>query len=80
MFLARLEHGEIDWITLTSPSSFVNLLSLLGPGLAKKLWSAKLASIGPATTRIIRQAGYREAVEANPHNIEGLLAAIRAAE
>lgn len=78
-FLARLDAGKVDWITLTSPSSFVNLLSLLGKERAQALRKVKLASIGPVTTRAIRQAGYNEAVEADPHDAAGLVAAIRAA-
>lgn len=75
-FLQRLEHGEIDWVTLTSPSTWNNLLTLLGPALREKLYNVKLASIGPVTTRAIRERGFVEAVEADPHDVSGLVAAI----
>lgn len=79
-FLEQLDRGRIDWITLTSPSSMVNLLALLGRERSKALWSLKLASIGPVTTRAIRKLGFIEAAEANPHNIPGLVEAIRYAQ
>jgi uroporphyrinogen III methyltransferase/synthase len=76
-FVYRLEHDEIDWITFTSPSTFSNLLNLLGRKRGHKLWSCKLASIGPVTTRAIREAGFMEAAEASPHDIRGLVASLR---
>ncbi len=79
-FVEYLDKGRIDWITLTSPSCMVNLLALLGRERAKALWSIKLASIGPVTTRAIRKLGFIEAAEANPHNIPGLVEAIRYAQ
>jgi uroporphyrinogen III methyltransferase/synthase len=75
-FIARLEQGELDWITLTSPSAFQNLLALLGPQRAALLRGAKLASIGPVTTRAVREAGWMESAEAQPHDAEGLVQAI----
>ncbi len=77
-FLARLARDEVDWITLTSPSSFEHLLTLLGPERREKLYNVKLASIGPVTTQAIRDRGHVEAVEADPHDAGGLLAAILA--
>lgn len=78
-FLARLEAGGVDWITLTSPSSFVNLLTLLGEGRHELLRRVRLASIGPVTTRAVRAAGFEVVCEASPHDVEGLVAAIKVA-
>jgi len=75
-FVERLDAGRIDWLTLTSPSSLVNLLQLLGKDRLQKLRRVKLASIGPVTTRAIRESGLAEAVEANPHDLPALVAAI----
>ncbi|HSW45896.1 MAG TPA: uroporphyrinogen-III synthase [Phycisphaerae bacterium] len=75
-FLERFDAGEIDWLTLTSPSSVANLVKLLGPERAERLKAIRLASIGPVTTKAIRQAGLTEAVEAHPHDVPGLVAAI----
>ncbi|UCD28618.1 MAG: uroporphyrinogen-III C-methyltransferase [Planctomycetota bacterium] len=79
LFLELYDKDRIDWITLTSPSSFVNLLTLLGKNRVESLGSIKLASIGPVTTRAIRDAGYIETVEADPHDVQGLVAAIKSA-
>lgn len=76
VFVERLDRGQIDWITLTSPSSFVNLLLLLGPQRCERLRTVGLASIGPVTTQAIRQAGYLVAAEADPHDVPGLVSAI----
>lgn len=78
-FLDRLDAGEVDWITLTSPSSFVNLLALLEEARRESLRRVKLASIGPVTTKAIRQAGFEVACEADPHDVPGLVAAMRRA-
>lgn len=75
-FVQRLERGEVRWITLTSPSSWHNLLSLLGSERSASLYNVQLASIGPVTTRAIRERGYVEAVEADPHDVPGLISAI----
>ncbi|NLE61868.1 MAG: uroporphyrinogen-III synthase [Planctomycetes bacterium] len=75
-FVERLERGQIDWITLTSPSSFANLLSLLGPQCCERLHAVGLASIGPVTTQAIREAGYSVAAEGDPHDVPGLVSAI----
>jgi len=76
LFLEKLDAGKIDWITLMSPSSFVNLLTLLGKDKSSRLNFIKLASIGPVTTRAIREAGFLEKVEAQPHDVRGLIMAI----
>lgn len=77
--LERLDAGEIDWITFTSPSSFQNLLALLGDARRERVRRILLASIGPVTSRAIREAGFTVAAEADPHNAAGLAAAIRRA-
>jgi uroporphyrinogen III methyltransferase / synthase len=78
-FLRRFDHGEVEWITLTSPSAFHNLVALLGPGRGQRLRSVRLASIGPVTTQAIREAGHAIAAEADPHDVDGLVAAIMSA-
>ena len=75
-FVERFERGEIEWITLTSPSSLANLLTLLGPERAGGLYNVKLASIGPVTTQAIRDRGLVETVEADPHDAVGLVQGI----
>jgi len=80
VFIEKLEGGRLDWVTLTSPSAFENLLELLGPQRISRLERVKLASIGPVTSRAIRAAGFRVHAEANPHDVGGVVAALVAAE
>lgn len=80
VFLEAMEAGRIDWITLTSPSTLMNLLKLLGPHRTEQLRGVKLASIGPVTTKAIQNAGLVSNAEADPHDVSGLVAAIIAAE
>jgi uroporphyrinogen III methyltransferase/synthase len=75
-FLSRLADHTLDWITFTSPSSFDNLLTLLGTEKTKLLKTIKLASIGPVTTQTIRSGGFEVAAEAQPHDVSGLVSAI----
>ncbi len=75
-FVERFDRGEVDWITLTSPSSFRNLMSLLGSQRAGGLYNVKLASIGPVTTKAVREGGFEVAAEADPHDASRLVAAI----
>jgi uroporphyrinogen III methyltransferase/synthase len=62
-----------DWITFTSSSTVKNLLAVTG---REALEGIKVASIGPVTSATARAAGLTVNVEAEPHTIEGLVAAI----
>ena len=75
--LNLLREKRIDWVTLTSSSTFTNFLALLGNEAASLLKPVKLASIGPITSKTIRDAGFEPMVEAAPHTVDGLIAAIR---
>ncbi len=75
-FLEMLDAGRMDWITLTSPSAWINLLRLLGEGGRDKMQGVRLASIGPVTSKAIRASGLTVSAEADPHDVPGLLAAI----
>ena len=77
---AKLLEGGADWITFTSSSTVENfharfdLLALL-----KKFPQIKTASIGPETTKALEARGIEPSVEADPHNIEGLVEAVERA-
>jgi uroporphyrinogen III methyltransferase / synthase len=72
-----LENGA-DWITFTSSSTVVNFHARFNlPDLIKKFPKIRLASIGPETTKAIKALGLEPAIEAKPHNIDGLIKAIR---
>jgi uroporphyrinogen III methyltransferase/synthase len=62
-----------DYVTFTSSSTVTNLTEALGdrfPG------GARIVSIGPVTSNSVRDAGLEVAVEAERHDVDGLLAAL----
>ncbi|MGZ5348045.1 MAG: uroporphyrinogen-III C-methyltransferase [Solirubrobacterales bacterium] len=62
-----------DFITFTSSSTVKNLVEALGERLPR---GARVVSIGPVTSDAAREAGLEVAVEAERHDIEGLVAAL----
>jgi uroporphyrinogen III methyltransferase / synthase len=69
---ALLQSGRIDWITVTSSAIARSLAKLFGGELHR----AKLVSISPITSDVLRELGYAPAVEARQYTISGLVAAI----
>jgi uroporphyrinogen III methyltransferase / synthase len=71
---AKLIAGGADWITFTSASTVEHFHARFDlPGFLKKYPQAKLASIGPETSKAIRSLGLEPTVEAREHTIEGLV-------
>jgi uroporphyrinogen III methyltransferase/synthase len=64
-----------DYVTFTSSSTVRNLTEALGDRFPR---SARVVSIGPITSEAARDAGLKVAVEADPHDVQGLLAALLA--
>jgi uroporphyrinogen III methyltransferase / synthase len=62
-----------DYVTFTSASTVSNLLSAAGGTLDTR---ARLASIGPITSDALRTHGLEPALEADLHDVDGLLAAL----
>jgi uroporphyrinogen-III synthase len=62
-----------DWVTFASSSAVENTIQLAGIASLQRM---KIASIGPVTTETLRHHGLHCTAEADPHNIEGLVAAI----
>jgi uroporphyrinogen III methyltransferase/synthase len=77
--LDALAADQVDWIAFTSSSTVRNFQKLLGASTIP-LGRAKLASIGPITSQTLAESGWTANVEANPHDIHGLVEAIVAAE
>lgn len=68
-----------DAATFTSSSTVTNFLALLreaGVGVPAEM---KAISIGPVTSRTMRENGLEPAAEANPHDLQGLIAALTSA-
>jgi uroporphyrinogen III methyltransferase/synthase len=64
-----------DYVTFTSSSTVTNLTGVLGDRFPA---DARVVSIGPVTSRAARAAGLTVDVEAERHDIDGLLAALLA--
>jgi uroporphyrinogen III methyltransferase / synthase len=71
---AQLEQLELaDYVTFTSSSTVTNLLD--GGG---RLGRARLLSIGPVTSAALRDRGLAPDIEAERHDIDGVVAALLA--
>jgi uroporphyrinogen III methyltransferase/synthase len=64
-----------DYVTFTSSSTVLNLTDALGERFPS---DARIVSIGPVTSEAARDAGLKVDVEAERHDIEGLVAALLA--
>ena len=73
---AALAEGRIDWVTVTSSA----IARSLGRHVRRGPAQAKLASISPITSGVLRELGYSPAAEAAEYTMCGLVEAIRAAE
>ena len=74
---ARLREEGADWISFTSSSTVESFHARFNlPALMKQFPQIKTASIGPETTKSLAGLGIQPAVEANPHNIDGLVEAL----
>ncbi len=62
-----------DYVTFTSSSTVDNLTEALGDRFPA---TARVVSIGPITSEAVRAAGLEVAVEAERHDIDGLIAAL----
>jgi uroporphyrinogen III methyltransferase/synthase len=69
---ARAAAGA-DYVTFTSASTVRFFLQAAG-----SLDGPRIASIGPATSAALREAGYEPTFEADPHTPDGLVAALLA--
>ena len=67
--------ATIDIATFTSSSTVSNLLGFLDSDISL-LKETVIASIGPVTTKTLRQAGLDVEIEATEHTINGLAEAI----
>jgi uroporphyrinogen III methyltransferase/synthase len=72
---AREELGRSDYVTFTSSSTVTFLLEALG-ARADLLNGARVVSIGPVTSATAREHGLTVHVEAERHDIDGLVEAL----
>jgi uroporphyrinogen III methyltransferase / synthase len=64
---------DADYVTFTSSSTVRNLVDAVGTDLAPR---ARVVSIGPVTSETAREAGLTVDVEAERHDIDGLVEAL----
>jgi uroporphyrinogen III methyltransferase/synthase len=69
----RVMRGEVDALTFTSSSTVTNFCEALGP---LEVSETSVISIGPVTSETARALGLRVDAEADPHTIDGLVAAV----
>ncbi|MFY9746981.1 MAG: uroporphyrinogen-III synthase [Acidobacteriaceae bacterium] len=62
-----------DAATFTSSSTVTNFLNLLRESAVARPVSMRAVSIGPITSRTLRENGWEPAAEANPHDLAGLV-------
>lgn len=77
-----LGESAAGWVTFTSASTANNLWDLLTPDERARVARMHRASIGPITTATLEKLGsgeWRPTLEAQTHDIPGLVAAIRTA-
>ncbi len=74
--LKKLQHGDIDCVTVTSAAIAESLHRLFGDALQ----NTKLASLSPAISKSLTELGLQVSVEASSPTMSSLVAAIRAAE
>ncbi len=69
--------GEADYITFTSSSTVDHFVKALGLGVVRKIArKTRLASIGPVTSKTLKNYGLRVACQARTFTIDGLVDAI----
>jgi uroporphyrinogen III methyltransferase/synthase len=74
--LAVVRAGAVDAVTFTSSSTVDNFCAIVG---AFEGDQPLVVSIGPVTSQTARDRGLRVDTEADPHTIDGLVAALLAA-
>jgi len=74
--LAAIDAGKVDWLTFTSASTAENLHALLSDAQREKVKAAKRLSIGPITSAALAKLGWPATVEAEQHDIGGMVAAL----
>jgi len=76
-----LRHRRPHWVTFTSSSTARNFALLLGTArMSMAIHGVRIASIGPVTSRTLRELGLRVSVQARRYTIPGLVQAMVSAE
>ena len=74
--LKALSEGAVDIVTFTSSSTARNFAALVGEALGKISDNVSFVSIGPETSKTAVAEGIEVSIEAEQHDIDGLVAAL----
>jgi len=75
--VARLEAGEVHFVTFTSSSTVENFFKLLAPDVFKAHRDRlKIACIGPVTARTLASFGFTADIQPGDYTIPGLVEAL----
>jgi uroporphyrinogen III methyltransferase / synthase len=76
----RIKSGDVDAVTFTSASTVRNFVDVVGGPVSDAADRGPLiVCIGPETEAAAKAAGFTVAAVADPHTVEGLVAALRRA-
>ena len=75
IFSERLTEKNVNWITFASPFAATCFFEQVPADFVKSS-GAKVASIGPVTSKKLAELGVKADIEASEHTFDGLLAAI----
>jgi uroporphyrinogen III methyltransferase/synthase len=75
----EIRKGTIDWLTFASPSSVGGFFEQINSEMISS-GKVKVASIGPVTSKRLKELGVAVDVTANEHTLDGLLDAIEEVE
>jgi uroporphyrinogen III methyltransferase/synthase len=70
--------ASVDYITFTSSSTVRFFLEASGGANARLAPDTRIVSIGPVTSQTLREHGLEPHVEADPYDVEGMIAALLA--
>lgn len=76
LLLEKLSNNEIHLLTFTSASTVDNFMALIGKNNYHLIENIEVASIGPVTSKRLKEFNLRVTIEANEHTIDGLISAI----
>ena len=72
-FAALVQQGQVGYISFTSPSTVTGLMQSLKPELKSEVLQLPVLSIGPVTTKALKQAGFKKVYTADIQTSEGML-------
>ena len=75
--VSMMEEAGADWITFTSSSTVENFNARFGIVQSLEQHGMKPISIGPETSKTLRDLSVEPEIEASTHTISGVVAALR---